>query len=338
MSLPRLLRPYYMIIKNKMKLGFATFLILTAYFLCASVCGAPMVEADIKIKSQNGNSDAPLVVFDNDSFDGISYRLNGVLYTSERILFPANINGNKIMLEISIDRPVDSGDKHKYPVLILTHGRNGPFANERSVNTSRTFDGVKWRFLKEHLVVVQLARRGAGLSEGSNMDEYGMTPIDSGKEMVKDIEQTIIYMKSKSYVIENKFVIGGHSQGGWAALAAASANLNGVKCIINFSGATNYRKQPWAGNWSRKASIDFTRACKILGQTSRVPSLWIYGDSDPLHIKEDIMSMCLMYNKSGGNAKLLLLPNIQHNTMCDSAQKLWYNDLHAFLVKTNMVT
>jgi pimeloyl-ACP methyl ester carboxylesterase len=274
-------------------------------------------------------------IFDKNGFDTAYYTFDQKLYISERILFPTTINGKKLMLEMNIDRPADDG---KYPVLILTHGRHGPFPTKRDINITKYFDIAKCCFLKERLIVVQLARRGAGLSEGSNMDEYKMTPIDSGKEMVKDIEQALIYIKSKPYVVENKFVIGGHSQGGWAALATASANLKGVTCIINFSGATNYRKQPWSKNWPRKANIDFVRDCKELAQTSRVPSLWIYGDREPLHTKDDIEKMYSTYNNYGGHAKLLLLPRINHDTIDDKAQKLWAKPVHDFLMKNNVIS
>lgn len=278
-------------------------------------------------------TDTP-TVFDQDSFDGASYTLEGASYISERILFPATINGNKLILEMSVDRPADKG---QYPVLILTHGRHGPFPEKRSVYVSRYFERIKWGFLKKHLIVVQLARRGEGLSEGSNMDEYKMTPLESGNEMVKDIEQALIYMRSKPYVDKNKFVIGGHSQGGWAALAAASANLEGVTCIINFSGATNYRRRSWSQDGFRKASIDFTRDCKILAQTAKVPSLWIYGDSDPLQVKSDIEMMYSAYTESGGKAELILLPNIGHKTMRDDAPQLWAESVRDFLVKNKVI-
>lgn len=272
-------------------------------------------------------------MFDKDSFDSFAYTRNGIVYISDRILFPATINGEKLMLEMNIDRPADNGT---YPVLLLTHGRNGPFPKERNRQICRCYDDIKSLFLKEHLVFVQLARRGEGLSEGSNRDEYKMTPIDSGMEMVKDIEQALVYLRTKPYVNKKKFIIGGHSQGGWAALAAASAELDGAVCILNFSGATNYRRQPWSENWPQKASLDFVRDCKILGQTSKVPSLWIYGDHEPLNGKSEIENWYHAYNESGGKAELIFLPNTGHQTLSLGTQKIWGQSVIAFLTKHNV--
>lgn len=148
------------------------------------------------------------------------YTLDGQPYIFEHVMFPATINGKNLMLEMTIDRP---DDDQQYPVLLFTHGHHGPYP-EQDINTYKYFNKAKWRFSKEHLIVVQVIRRGFGLSEGSDMDEYKATPIESGIEMVKDIEQAIIYMKTKPYVMNDKFVVAGHSQGGWAALAAASVN------------------------------------------------------------------------------------------------------------------
>jgi len=212
------------------------------------------------------------------------------------------------------------------------------FPPKKNLNACKAFDSIKNFFLKEGLVVAQLSRRGAGLSEGSEMDEYKMTPIESGMEMVKDIRQALIYMKSKSYTNKNKFVIGGHSQGGWAALAAASSNLKGVKCVINFSGAVNYRKRPQAGDWAHKANFDFIQACKKLAQTTKVSSLWIYGDKDKNHKENDIKAMYLAYEQFGGKADLLILPNTEHNTINSKAQKLWAKVCYEFLLKNKIIS
>lgn len=96
-------------------------------------------------------------------------------------------------------------------------------------------------------------------------------------------------------------------------------------------------KQPWWGDWPRKANIAFTHDCLELGQTTNVPSLWIYGDSEPLNTKDEIENMYFAYKNSGGNAKLLLFPNIDHNTLWNNAPELWAKSLHDFLVENNVI-
>jgi len=260
------------------------------------------------------------------------YNLDGTAYIFEHIMFPGIINDKKIMLEMTVDRP---DDNKQYPVLILTHGRHGPYP-ENNPNTYAQFKKVNWRFLNEKLIVVHIVRRGFGLSEGSVMDEYKATPIDSGMEMVKDIEQALIYMKSKPYVIKNKFAVGGHSQGGWAALATASANLDGVVCIINFSGATNYSTARRGLGWQRGANADMANDCVKLGRTSTIPSLWIYGDAEPNRTVDETEKMFSEYTRAGGKAKLILLPGIQHDTISPKAQDLWAQQLHGFLVENGL--
>lgn len=261
------------------------------------------------------------------------YILDGTSYIFEHMMVPAIINDEKLMLEMTIDRP---DDNKQYPVLLLTHGRHGPYP-EKNSNTYAYFRKVNRRFLAERLIVVHVVRRGFGLSEGSVMDEYKATPFEAGMEMVKDIEQALTYMKSKTYVMKNNFVIGGHSQGGWAALSAASAKLNGVACIINFSGATNYSNAPRGIGWQRGANADMTRDCIQLGKTSTIPSLWIYGDAEPNRTVDETEKMFLEYTREGGKAKLILLPGIHHDTINPNAQELWAKQFHDFLIENQVI-
>lgn len=267
------------------------------------------------------------------SIENNTYNLAGTSYIFEHIMFPAIINNKKLMLEMTIDRP---DDNKQYPVLILTHGRHGPYP-ENNLATYAQFKKVTQLFLDEKLIVAHVVRRGFGLSEGSVMDEYKATPIESGMEMVKDIEQALIYMKSKPYVIKNKFVIGGHSQGGWAALSAASANLDGVICIINFSGATNYSNAPRGAGWQRGANADMANDCIQLGRKATIPSLWIYGDAEPNRTVDETEKMFSEYTNAGGNGKLILLPGIHHDTINPKAQALWVKQVHEFLIENRVI-
>lgn len=104
-----------------MKLSHVIFVIL---FLFTHISSA----STVKISPQETIQDENSVVFDNNNFDGVSYKIDDILYISERILFPATINGRKVMLEMSIDRP---NDDKKHPILILTCGRHGPFPTKK---------------------------------------------------------------------------------------------------------------------------------------------------------------------------------------------------------------
>jgi pimeloyl-ACP methyl ester carboxylesterase len=63
------------------------------------------------------------------------------------------------------------------------------------------------------------------------------------------------------------------------------------------------------------------RDCKVLAKTAKIPSLWIYGDSEELHPENNIKAMYNAYEQSGGQADLLILPNTDHDTTSHQSQK-----------------
>lgn len=319
--------------QNKSREGIIIKRIILALLVCFMLLLSVVGWGEANNVSNNSLDSESVSDLEYKSIESNKYNLAGSANIFEHIMFPAIINDKKLMLEMTIDRP---DDNKQYPVLILTHGRHGPYP-ENNPNTYEQFKKVNWRFLKEKLIVVHVVRRGFGLSEGSVMDEYKTTPIASGREMVKDIEQALLYMKAKPYVIKNKFVVGGHSQGGWAALVAASANLDGVVCIINFSGATNYSNAPRGAGWQSGANADMSNDCIELGKAATIPSLWIYGDAEPNRTVDETEKMFSEYTNAGGKAKLILLPGIHHDTISPNAQDLWAKQLHEFLIENRIV-
>jgi dienelactone hydrolase len=258
-----------------------------------------------------------------DKVDGIEKPIS-----IEHIMFNGKINGQTHLLEAVIYRPLD--DK-QHPVMIFAHGRKGPYP-PKNPKEYLAYDSVCKYFAKEDLVVMFVIRRGFGNSEGSAMDEYKDTPLLSGLEMVKDLSTAVDYIKSKDYVLKDKYVIAGHSQGGWAALSSSTVKIDGVTCVINFSGATNYANAPRIPNWQPVVNRDLAETCKVLGKSNKVPTLWIYGAEEPNRTINETEEMFNTFVSSGGNAKLIILPGIGHSTTNLNAIELWQADVHQFLV------
>ncbi|MBU2700429.1 dienelactone hydrolase [Sporomusaceae bacterium BoRhaA] len=251
----------------------------------------------------------------------------------EHIMFNANINNQNHLLEAVIYRPMD--DK-QHQVMIFTHGRKGPNP-PKNPRQYLAYNNICKYFAGEDLVVMYVVRRGFGNSEGSIMDEYKDTPLSSGLEMVKDLSAAIDYIKTKDYVLKDKYVIAGHSQGGWAALSSSTVKIDGVACVINFSGATNYAKAPRISNWQPVVNRNLTETCKILGKSNKVPTLWIYGTDEPNRTPDQTKEMFDTFVSSGGNGNLIILPGIDHDTTNSSAIKLWQVEVRKFLEKNSIV-
>lgn len=251
----------------------------------------------------------------------------------EHIMFPAKINGQNHLLEAVIYRPLD--DKH-HPVMIFTHGRNGPYP-PKNPKEYLSYNRVCKYFAGEGLAVMYVIRRGFGNSEGSTMDEYKETSLLSGLEMVKDLSAAVDYIKTKDYVLKDKFIIAGHSQGGCAALSSSIVKIDGVTCVINFSGATNYANAPRIPNWQRVVNREFAENCKVLGKSNKVPTLWIYGADEPNRTISETKAMFDTFVLSGGNAKLMILPGIGHDTTSLNAIELWQVEVRNFLEANGVI-
>ena len=54
-------------------------------------------------------------------------------------------------------------------------------------------------------------------------------------------------------------------------------------------------------------------------------------------MKSGIEDMYVTYNKAGGNAELVILPNIGHDMINNNAQKLWGKPACEFLIKQGVI-
>lgn len=147
-------------------------------------------------------------------------------------------------------------------------------------------------------------RRGYAKSEGECTEDFtncdNIYLYEAGRESVRDLLATLQFMKIQPYIDGSKLLLAGHSAGGFASLAAASQEVDGLLGVINFAGGRGARGQCSPG--------DLGKAMEKFGRTTKVPTLWLYSENDTFFSPAFIKEMHDAFQKTGGKAKLVMLP------------------------------
>jgi dienelactone hydrolase len=219
----------------------------------------------------------------------------------------------KYRLATYIHKPDDFGSARKYPVVIISHGT----AVDPYTRTHNRFDYMyaSEYFLKKGFVVVVPMRRGYAGSDGAWIAD-GIGPCSdpdyssSAREASKDIAAVIGYVKGLPYADTQRILLVGTSTGGFASLAAASLNIEGVIGAINFSGGHGglSRVEPYGHACNEQRLIE------VMGSfgKAKVPTLWIYSEDDPFFGPELAQAMFEDFLRNGGKGKLVIAPPFGH--------------------------
>ncbi|PKN51330.1 MAG: hypothetical protein CVU55_12930 [Deltaproteobacteria bacterium HGW-Deltaproteobacteria-13] len=222
---------------------------------------------------------------------------------TERITFSNLIGEKTYRQEAMLYIPLDGKDRH--PLIIMTHGRNGPFpkVNEREVFGYRNLNQA---LANKGFFVMMLVRRGYGNSEGPD-SEFFDTAEESGLAGAQDIKGAINYMCTRPDILNDHIVIIGQSQGGWVSLASSTLDIKGVLGTVNISGAVNFRqgmgkpiRDPIVENYLRKSA-------QVYGRSSHVPTLWLYAENDN-HLPGTVKEWFNSYKEAGGKGRLVIKP------------------------------
>jgi pimeloyl-ACP methyl ester carboxylesterase len=185
-------------------------------------------------------------------------------------------------------------------------------------------------------IVMMLVRRGYGHSQGPD-SELQDTAVESGLEAAKDIQCAVTYLRHLPHVSKDKGLIMGQSQGGWAALAAATVRMDGVRGAVNLAGGTNYRQMAGNGKITPAVQTHWIAACRELGKSAVVPTLWIYAENDWNHSPVYVRQMVEAFQSSGGKAKLVIKPSFGNNGhYFASAPDLFMADLLQFFASIGL--
>lgn len=196
----------------------------------------------------------------------------------EPVEFPLVQGGQRLRLVGTVIRPADDA---RHPIVVLSHGAWGPAERRRERARLDYAPLSTWIAARGFAVVVPM-RRGYGASEGEVAESSGGCGEPdyrrAGLAGAEDILATANWARAQSFADPRALLLVGYSAGGWGSLAAASLKPDGLVALVNLAGGRGgFSGTGWPCVWSR-----MLEAASAFAATTRVPSLWLYGQNDAL--------------------------------------------------------
>ena len=189
----------------------------------------------------------------------------------EQIFIPVKTGaGTEVRLEATLYRPDRSG---RFPLVVFNHGSTGGGAFPAT--RTQTYRAEAHYFVRRGFAVVVPMRKGRGASEGSYDERYGCGPgvVEAGvSSALGDLDGVLDHLLRQPYVDADRVVMAGQSRGGYLSVvyAARGRHRDRLRAVVNFAGG-------WSGQiCGDRNSPGYADA----GARSRLPMLWLYGESD----------------------------------------------------------
>ena len=231
----------------------------------------------------------------------------------ETIALPVTVNtrnGETLSQEMHIGIFRDDSAAAAQPFLILGHGRpaNGNFAGFKVDGFRKQID----YFVERGFVVLAHLRIGYGASGGPDVENAG--PCNNRDFAYsygvggQQTTQVLAFARTLPYVLPDKGIVAGQSYGGALAIEAASHNPPGVVGTINFAGGGGGDPVNRPGQPCRPDKLEALYA--EYGKTARIPTLWLYSETDGFWGKEIPQAWFAAFVAQGGNGRFIQLPSV----------------------------
>lgn len=225
-------------------------------------------------------------------------------------------------------------------LVVFSHGSPPVAADRERYAALRCEAPVARWFLERGLAVAAPLRRGFGLSGGEFSEGNGPCRqpdfLHAARESARDILSAVAYARLLPGIRQDGVVLAGQSAGGWGSLGAAAANPQAVVAVINMAGG----RGGWADNVPNSNCRPdlLAQAAGALGETARVPSLWVYTENDSFFAPELAMEMHARFAASGGVAEFHALPAFGRDGhglfVARDGAAVWGPVVEAFLSRT----
>jgi len=207
------------------------------------------------------------------------------------------------LLEALVFRP--PGEARR-PLVIISHGTPRR-AEERALMRPHWAERAAAFFVAEGYAVIAPMRRGYGRSPG-DADERTLGGCanpdyaDVGRRVARQLVGVAAFMQRQAFVDPAKIVLAGQSAGGFASLAAAGDNPQGVIAVINFAGGRGSRATDDVCGEDRLVA-----ATGAFGAGTRIPSIWLYSENDTFFRPALARRFHAAYAKGGARTTLHIL-------------------------------
>jgi dienelactone hydrolase len=243
-------------------------------------------------------------------------------------------DGREKSLDGLVVRPEGEGP---FPLALIT---NGMPRNPADIPKERpeAYSSAAIAFAQHGYAAVVILRSGYGRSDGPFRERLGLCTdrdyLKAGEEGGADIAAAVARLRTEPWVDPARVVLVGHSMGGFAVLAAAASNPEGVLGAISFAGAVGSNRPDFVCQPDRLIEAD-----RAFGRTTHVPGLWIFADNDHFFAPAVVRPMFDAYAAGGAPVSLFQAPAIGHDghlLIFAPAETAWWPRVAAFLESVHL--
>ncbi|WP_175772781.1 dienelactone hydrolase family protein [Paraburkholderia phenazinium] len=256
----------------------------------------------------------------------------------EHIGLPISLpDGAKPTLEALVVRPQRPG---RWPLIVMTPGTprsSGAGVTDRApellLNAAVTF-------AQHGYAAVVVLRRGFGHSDGPYAESSGSCHnedyLGPGKASADDVLGALDALRAQPWVDGERVLLLGKSTGGFAVLAAAARNPQGVLGVLDFAGGRGSSRPDYVCR-----ADQLIAAVGEYGTTAKIPSQWVWSENDHYFSPDLARQMLSAYTAHGAQAQLAVLPAFQedgHELLYEAPADAWWPAVEPFLKSLSLPT
>jgi dienelactone hydrolase len=246
-------------------------------------------------------------------------------------------DGAKPTLEALVVRPDRPG---RWPLVLLTPGTPRSVGAGVVDRAPELLLSAAVAFAQRGYAAVIVLRRGFGHSEGPYAESSGVCRDEdypgAGKASADDVLGALEQLRAQPWVDGQRVILLGKSTGGFAVLAAAARNPQGVVGILDFAGGRGSLRPDYV---CREDQLLAT--VEQYGATAKIPSQWVWSENDHYFSPDLAHQMLGAYTSHGAPAQLAVLPAFGedgHELLYEAPVQTWWPTVESFLKTLNLPT